>query len=109
MSSKTRSDCLITEADIETLKVDVFNGSIKEQVFDAMTREPELAIFSAQEMADISDDLERAGIRGKQKAGLEQLITLAIWEAVVLVSRAHRRQWDGFLSSEKAIDEGGAQ
>ena len=102
-------DALITEADVQAFKQEVNQGRFKDRVYELMEQEPELAFYVSERYAKTLDSLQEAGIDGRRLAALHKHISLLVWGSVILVSRAQRRQWDGFLPSGETANEGGGQ
>jgi hypothetical protein len=111
MMNKTTitNDGLITAADVQAFKDEVNRGRFRDQVHEMMDREPELAFYISERHGKTLDSLQEAGIEGRRLAALNKHISLMTWGSAVLVTRAQRRQWDGFLPSHETTQEGGGQ
>ena len=103
------NEALITEADVQAFKDEVNRGCFKDRVYELMQREPELAFYVSERYSKTLDSLQEAGIDGRRLAALNRHISLMVWGSAILVARAQRRQWEGFLPSEEIAKEGGGQ
>jgi len=113
MSKTIPTDALVTVADVEQIKAEVVRGDFKRLVLELVVREPDLTIAVSERYDHILSMLERAMLTIKQRADLSKQMSLLVWLPILLMGRAHRREWDDFLPTEQAIggpdEEGGGK
>lgn len=104
MSKTTCTDALIRASDIQAFKEEINRGVFKDMVREQIAREPELATFISDRYSRLLNSLQEAEIDGRRLSAICKHVCLMTWGAAILITRSQRRQWDGFLPSEK---EGG--
>ena len=97
---KISTDGLITEADIQQFKEEMKRGEFESRVVELIAQEPELVFFISEHQSEIVDALKFARLDERRMAKMQLHMTLMIWGTALLVSRAHRRQWDGLLPAD---------
>lgn len=105
MSKTTNIDALVTADDFPQLKTEIDRGEFKRLVDELVAREPELTIALAEKYDLISTMLEGAPLSIKNRAMLSKHLCLAVWAPLLLLDRAHRRNWNDFLPSEEIATE----
>lgn len=96
-----RNDFLITESDIGDLKAQINRGDFMQVVYELCAREPELAFVVSERFSRILTLLEPAMPTDEQQALITKHLSLLVWPPLLLLDRAHRRAWDGFLPLEE--------
>jgi hypothetical protein len=104
MNEKIRTDILITLKDVDQVRTDVQSGCWKTAVYDLLGREPELAVAVSRRFQHIQRVLSRFEIPAKDWQYITHQMSLLAWVPAVLIDRAHRRLWDGFLPSEETAE-----
>ena len=105
MNNTIRTDALVTEADVEQIKTDVEDGEWKRAIFEYVVREPELAILIADRFEKMLNLLQSAGLTPRERWHFSKQMSLLVWTPVVLLDRAHRREWRDFLPSDEVAPE----
>ena len=105
MSKTICTDALITPADVERIKADVGKGIWKLAVFEMVVREPELIMLITERFDKMLGILERRGMTAEQRDEFSKQMSLLVWTPLILLSRAHRREWDSFLPSTEVLDD----
>jgi hypothetical protein len=100
MSDTIKSDALITEADVASIKADVDRGEYNRLVFELTAREPDLAIFVSEKYALISTLLDGQAIPADIRDRVQKHMSLLVWTPLLLFDRVQRRAWNEFLPSE---------
>lgn len=95
------SDGLVTAADVRNFKAELNLGCFKARLFEMVAQEPQLAEFIHERQSKVMQSLTELGMDGRRLAALHRHINLMVFGSLILLSRAHRRQWDGFLPSEE--------
>lgn len=96
------SDGLVTTVDVQMFRNEVNHGCFKARLCEMAGQEPQLAKYISEHNSKVLRSLTEIGMDGRRLAALHRHISLMVWGSVILMSRAHRRQWDGFLPSEQA-------
>jgi hypothetical protein len=96
----TPSDALVREADVRQIAKDIADKKWFDAVCDILMREPELVLVFVDEMEAVTSRLEQFVPDAAQRERLRRQILRAIWVPMVLLDRAHRKQWDELLPAD---------
>ena len=100
MSNIRIIDAIVTAEDFVQLKAEIDRGGFKRLVDELVAREPELTIALSEKYGLITTLLEGAPLSIKNSAMLSKHLCLADWAPLLLLDRAHRRNWNDFLPSD---------
>jgi hypothetical protein len=100
MSNTRNIDAIVTADDFLHLKAEIDRGEFKRLVDELVAREPELTIALSERYDLIATMLESAPLSIRNRAMMSKHLCLAVWAPLLLLDRAHRRNWNDFLPSD---------
>lgn len=100
------SESLITDADLAQAKVEANPADLQRNMLALFAREPKLAEVLAPHWNHIERMCDALKLNDHQKEMLGAQISFMTSESLLLLDRAHRRLWDGFLPASSTAKNG---
>lgn len=99
------SDNIVSEEDFILINAAIRREQYINVVSPLMEREPELAINIARRNDRLNTLLDAAVMSPETRQAIRKQILFLSWVPLLVLDRAHRRQWDDFLPAETAEGE----
>jgi hypothetical protein len=94
------SESIISDADVQQINDDIMSRKWHDAICEMMMREPSLTVDFGDRLEKLEALLQQTIPNARQRERLTKQIYLLVWVPLILLDRAHRRLWDGFLPDE---------
>jgi hypothetical protein len=107
MNKVIPTDALVTPQDVSQIKAEINRRELQQLVHRLAISEPEIAVLIAEQNAKIFSLLDETHLPSGHVALFRRYLALVTWTPLILLDRAHRREWNDFLPSENTEDQSG--